>query len=130
MSPKGILLEYIKFSELKIKYFDESSKKSNEIIINNFDFSWSPEDFYNFNRKQKFLLEVNNISAKKITLNLPENSASNDEKFTLPENIKSDKMNPKEVEDYWNEFKDVLTENTIFKEVIEYLQDLDVLERG
>ena len=39
-------------------------------------------------------------------------------------------MNPKEVEDYWNEFKDVFTENTIFKEVIEYLQDLDVLERG
>ena len=61
---------------------------------------------------------------------MPENSASNDEKFTLPENIKSDKMNPKEVEDYWNEFKDVFTENTIFKEVIEYLQDLDVLERG
>ena len=85
---EGILLEYIKFGELKIKYFDESSKKSNEIIINNFDFSWSPENFYNFNRKQKFLLEVNNISAKKITLNLPENSASNDEKFTLPENIK------------------------------------------
>lgn len=85
---EGILLEYIKFGELKIKYFDESSKKSNEIIINNFDFSWSPENLYNFNRKQKFLLEVNNIAAKKITLNLPENSASNDEKFTLPENIK------------------------------------------
>ena len=85
---EGILLEYIKFGELKIKYFDESSKKSIEIIINNFDFSWSTENFYNFNRKQKFLLEVNNIAAKKITLNLPENSASNDEKFTLPENIK------------------------------------------
>lgn len=85
---EGILLEYIKFDELKIKYFDEISKKSNEIIINKFDFNWSPENFYDYNRKQKFLLEVNNISADYVILKIAENNDEDNEKFTLPENIK------------------------------------------
>ena len=76
-------------------------------------------------------IEINkdnvNLRTSKFNLNINYQENNN---LTLPENIKSDKMNPKEVEDYWNEFKDVFTENTIFKEVIEYLQDLDVLERG
>ena len=77
---------------------------------------------YNINNSSNVSLAINDET---LNINYQENN-----NLTLPENIKSDKMNPKEVEDYWDEFKDVLTENTIFKEVIEYLQDLDVLERG
>ena len=86
---------------------------------------------YNNLNTNKGSIEINkdNVNLKTSKFNLNINYQENNN-LTLPENIKSDKMNPKEVEDYWNEFKDVFTENTIFKEVIEYLQDLDVLERG
>ena len=88
-------------------------------------------NMYNNLNTNKGLIEINkdNVNLKTSKFNLNINYQENNN-LTLPENIKSDKMNPKEVEDYWDEFKDVLTENTIFKEVIEYLQDLDVLERG
>lgn len=88
-------------------------------------------NMYNNLNTNKGSIEINkdNVNLKTSKFNLNINYQENNN-LTLPENIKSDKMNPKEVEDYWDEFKDVLTENTIFKEVIEYLQDLDVLERG
>ena len=88
-------------------------------------------NMYNNLNTNKGSIEINkdNVNLKTSKFNLNINYQENNN-LTLPENIKYDKMNPKEVEDYWNEFKNVLTENTIFKEVIEYLQDLDVLERG